>query len=162
MSENNQCTCDCQIPSSDSVATITSNISQCALDASKLQPNSQLSFHRRDLPPDCISFSSDQGKHLFSKSLMETPNYMEIYFPLAEQFITQAEPAYCGLATLAMCLNALMIDPGRIWKGAWRWFSEELFNCCTPLSVAKEQGISLAQFICLAKYVLHVLDSRIN
>ncbi|GLD96586.1 hypothetical protein PINS_up005269 [Pythium insidiosum] len=76
---------------------------------------------------------------------------MEIYFPLAEQFITQAEPAYCGLATLAMCLNALMIDPGRIWKGPWRWFSEELFDCCTPLQVAKQRGITFAEFVCLAK-----------
>lgn len=76
---------------------------------------------------------------------------MQIYFPLAEQFITQAEPAFCGLATLAMCLNALQIDPGRLWKGTWRWYSEELFDCCTSLSVAREKGISLSEFLCLAK-----------
>eukprot|EP00644_Phytophthora_capsici_P000450 jgi/Phyca11/560311/estExt2_Genewise1.C_PHYCAscaffold_40872 len=75
---------------------------------------------------------------------------MQIYFPLAEQFITQSEPAYCGLSTLTMCLNALQIDPGRLWKGPWRWFSEELFDCCTSLSVAKERGISMTEFVCLA------------
>ncbi|KAE9310816.1 hypothetical protein PF008_g20364 [Phytophthora fragariae] len=111
----------------------------------------QSSFHRRHLPQDCIAFSSVEGRKLFTEALNSSSNYMQIYFPLAEQFITQAEPAYCGLATLAMCLNALEIDPGRLWKGPWRWFSEELFDCCTSLSVAKEKGISMSEFICLAR-----------
>jgi hypothetical protein len=34
-----------------------------------------------------------------------------------------------------MVLNALAIDPQRIWKGPWRWFSEELLDCCSPLEV---------------------------
>lgn len=108
-------------------------------------------FHRRHLPQDCIAFSSPEGRKLFTEAINCPQNYMQIYFPLAEQFITQAEPAFCGLATLAMCLNALQIDPGRLWKGPWRWFSEELFDCCTSLSVAKEKGISLSEFVCLAR-----------
>ena len=32
---------------------------------------------------------------------------MENYFILAEQFTTQAEPAYCGPASLIMVLNSL-------------------------------------------------------
>ncbi|OWZ19755.1 Glutathione gamma-glutamylcysteinyltransferase [Phytophthora megakarya] len=111
----------------------------------------QSSFHRRHLPQDCIAFSSPEGRKLFTEAINSATNYMQIYFPLAEQFITQAEPAFCGLATLAMCLNALQIDPGRLWKGPWRWFSEELFDCCTSLSVAKEKGISMSEFICLAR-----------
>ncbi|KAG7377766.1 hypothetical protein PHYPSEUDO_011043 [Phytophthora pseudosyringae] len=111
----------------------------------------QSSFHRRHLPQDCIAFSSPEGRKLFTEAINSSSNYMQIYFPLAEQFITQAEPAFCGLATLAMCLNALEIDPGRLWKGPWRWFSEELFDCCTSLSVAKEKGISMSEFICLAR-----------
>lgn len=112
-------------------------------------PAYKATFHRRVLPQECIAFSSAEGRKLFTEAI--TTNYMHIYFPLAEQFTTQAEPAFCGLATLAMCLNALHIDPGRIWKGAWRWFSEELLDCCTPLETAKEQGISFAQFVCLAR-----------
>lgn len=113
--------------------------------------SNESSFHRRHLPQDCIAFSSPEGRKLFTQAINSASNYMQIYFPLAEQFITQAEPAFCGLATLAMCLNALQIDPGRLWKGPWRWFSEELFDCCTSLSVAKEKGISLSEFICLAR-----------
>jgi len=47
-----------------------------------------------------------------------------------EQFNTQDEPAFCGLASLSMVLNALAIDPRRPWKGVWRWFSEDLLDCC--------------------------------
>lgn len=41
----------------------------------------------------------------------------EGFYKLISNFQTQSEPAYCGLATLAMVLNALAIDPGRKWKG---------------------------------------------
>lgn len=34
-----------------------------------------------------------------------------------------------------MILNALEIDPHRLWKGPWRWFSEDLLNCCKDLKV---------------------------
>lgn len=76
---------------------------------------------------------------------------MTCYFPLAAQFHTQSEPAYCGLGTLAMVLNALAIDPQRIWKGPWRWFSEELLDCCSPLEVVKKNGITISEFVCLAR-----------
>lgn len=45
---------------------------------------------------------------------------MEGYFPLAEHFLTQALPSFCGLASLAMVLNALQVDPKRVWQGSWR------------------------------------------
>lgn len=74
----------------------------------------------------------------------------------------------CGLGTLAMVLkyvfaqilpvmltiystSALQMDPGRMWKAPWRWFSEEMFDCCVNLDSAKSQGITLEQFWCLAK-----------
>lgn len=110
-------------------------------------------FYRRPLPESCIAFSSETGKRLFKEALFGSSpsNYVEVYFPLAEQFTTQAEPAYCGLSTLAMVFNALKIDPNRLWKGPWRWYTEEHFDCCTPLSVAKKSGIDFSEFICLAK-----------
>lgn len=76
---------------------------------------------------------------------------MEGYFPLAEQFHTQAEPAFCGLGTLVIVLNALAIDPGRPWRGPWRWYSEELLDCCRPLDVVRREGITLDDFACLAR-----------
>lgn len=36
--------------------------------------------------------------------------------------------------------------PGRrAWKGAWRWFSESLLDCCLPLEVVKEHGTTISQ-----------------
>lgn len=34
-------------------------------------------------------------------------------------------------------LNALAIDPGRTWKGPWRWFDESMLECCEPLEVRR-------------------------
>ena len=73
------------------------------------------------------------------------------FFALSEQFHTQAETAYCGLASLVVVLNALSIDPQRTWRGPWRWFSEELLDCCTPLERVREHGISMLELACLAR-----------
>lgn len=42
---------------------------------------------------------------------------MNSFFKLIEQFRTQDEPAYCGLASISMVLNSLAIDPRRPWRG---------------------------------------------
>jgi len=75
----------------------------------------------------------------------------ESSFGLLEQFRTQDEPSYCGLGTLVMALNALDIDPGRVWKGVWRWFSEDMLDCCEPLEVIQQQGLIFDNFCCLAR-----------
>lgn len=64
---------------------------------------------------------------------------------------TQAEPAYCGVSTLVMVLNALAVDPRKTWKGPWRWYTESMLNCCVDLDEMKETGISLRTFACLAR-----------
>lgn len=107
------------------------------------------SFYRRPLPPALVPFSSAEGRTLFREAL--AAGTMEGYFPLAEQFHTQAEPAFCGLGTLVMVLNALAIDPGRPWKGPWRWYSEELLDCCRPLEAVKREGLTMPQLRCLAR-----------
>lgn len=73
------------------------------------------------------------------------------YFRLAETFHTQEEPSYCGLASLAMVLNALLIDPGRVWKGVWRWYAEGLLECCEPLAVVQKSGVTLEKLACTAR-----------
>ena len=107
------------------------------------------SFYKRPLPPGCIAFSSEEGRRLFREALAH--GTMEGYFALAEQFHTQAEPAFCGLGTLVMVLNALEIDPGRTWKGPWRWYAEEHLDCCRSLEDVARDGITLTQLACLAR-----------
>ena len=107
------------------------------------------SLYRRPLPPALIAFASPGGRALFDAA--RATGGMEAFFPLIEQFHTQAEPAFCGLGTLVVVLNALGVDPGRLWKGPWRWFSEELLDCCSPLEQVRTQGITLDEFACLAR-----------
>ncbi|KAE9415275.1 hypothetical protein Angca_008442, partial [Angiostrongylus cantonensis] len=124
-------------------------------------------FYRRALPSTCVDFASEEGKRLFLESLLE--GNANIYFKLASQFRTQDEPAYCGLSTLVMVLNALEVDPGRVWKAPWRFYHESMLDCCVPLENVKNYdsplivnffllymnctfrtGINFAQFACLA------------
>lgn len=106
-------------------------------------------LYRRILPsPPAIDFASPEGKRLFSEAFQS--GTMEGFFKLISYFQTQSEPAYCGLASLSMVLNALAIDPGRKWKGPWRWFDESMLDCCEPLEKVKAEGISFGKVVCLA------------
>ena len=49
-----------------------------------------------------------------------------------------------------MVLNSLAVDPGQHWKGPWRWYSEEMLNCCVDMDDIKKAGITLRDFHCLA------------
>lgn len=106
-------------------------------------------LYRRPLPADTIAFSSAEGRRLFAEAL--AAGGLDGYFSLAEQFHTQSEPAYCGLGSLVVALNALSIDPGRLWKGPWRWFSEEMLDCCVPLEQVKQRGLDVDELACLAR-----------
>ncbi|KYQ93581.1 engulfment and cell motility ELM family protein [Tieghemostelium lacteum] len=105
-------------------------------------------FYKRPLPDTCIDFSSVVGQQIFAESLLE--GNLKIYFKLSPYFHTQQEPAFCGISTLCMTLNALSIDPMRQWKGVWRWFSEEMLDCCTSLDIIKIKGITIQEFSCIA------------
>ncbi|KAL6627223.1 hypothetical protein ACP70R_030949 [Stipagrostis hirtigluma subsp. patula] len=107
------------------------------------------SLYRRVLPsPPAVDFASPEGKRLFAEAL--AAGTMEGFFPLVSCFQTQSEPAFCGLASLSVVLNALAIDPGRRWKGPWRWFDESMLDCCEPLDKVKAQGITFGKVACLA------------
>lgn len=106
-------------------------------------------FYRRPLNDDLVPFNSPRGRKLFAEAM--DARCMESYWALAEHFQCQAHPAFCGLTTLTMVLNSLQIDPGRPWKGPWRWFTEELLDCCKPLPDIVKYGISLREFATLAR-----------
>src|SRR5882757_8962126 len=106
-------------------------------------------LYRRPLPPDAIAFSSADGRQVFAEALAS--GGLDGYFPLAEQFHTQSDPAFCGLGSLVVALNALGVDPGRLWKGPWRWFAEDLLDCCVPLDEVRQRGLDLDELSCLAR-----------
>ena len=108
----------------------------------------QRSFYKRALPDSCTSLSSRRGRDIFASALHNKG--LKSFFPLIEQFTTQSEPAYCGISTLVMALNAFAVDPKQKWKGPWRWYEESMLNCCLDLEDVKETGITLKKFVCLA------------
>lgn len=64
---------------------------------------------------------------------------MEGYFSLISYFQTLSEPAFSGLASLSVVLNALSIDSDRKWKGIpfslglWHDRAWKLVQTTTPL-----------------------------
>ncbi|PZU91260.1 MAG: glutathione gamma-glutamylcysteinyltransferase [Pseudanabaena sp.] len=57
------------------------------------------------LPESLISVTSDSGKKLLSTSQSKTD-----YSPLSNYFVTQSHPAYCGVASMTIVINALHGD----------------------------------------------------
>ena len=106
-------------------------------------------FYGRSLPKTLVDYRSSESKTRLCRSLQAGSAVP--YLALSSCFNTQAEPAFCGLSTLATILNSLRIDPRRIWKTVWRWYSEELLDCCRPLEDVKVSGITLDEFVCLAE-----------
>jgi glutathione gamma-glutamylcysteinyltransferase len=106
------------------------------------------SFHKRPLPDHLVAFGSVTGRRMLAQSM--AAGDAEAFFPLVSHLHTQSEPAWCGLGTMVTVLNALEIDPGRVWKGPWRFFGEELLQCCKSLELTAMDGVTLAEVACIA------------
>ncbi|CAG8665872.1 12455_t:CDS:2, partial [Funneliformis caledonium] len=123
-------------------------------------PTPQVTFQGRKLPDHLINFASPPGKELFKQALNE--GYAEGYFNLSSCFSHQMEPAYCGLSSLSIVLNALQVTGAPVWKGPWRWWSDELLNCCAKIEEVKKSGITFDQFACLARCHCDTIVKRGN
>ncbi|KAI9020741.1 Phytochelatin synthase-domain-containing protein [Phycomyces nitens] len=128
------------------------------LGINKPNPDLEKTFYQRQLPANLVRLASPEGKKLF-RSAMED-GYAEGFFPLTGNYTTQSEPSYCGPSSLAMVLNALEVDPKRRWKGVWRWYSDELLDCCATQEDMKKNGITFNEFACLAKCHCDVIVKR--
>ncbi|KAI9287837.1 Phytochelatin synthase-domain-containing protein [Umbelopsis sp. AD052] len=122
--------------------------------------NSELqnTFYQRKLPEQLIKISTPNGKQLFREAM--DAGQTEGFFPLTGAFASQSSPSYCGPSSLALVLNALNVDPKKIWKGAWRWYSDEMLQCCSPKEQMQKNGITFDQFACLAKCHCSVVVKR--
>ncbi|EFA82733.1 hypothetical protein PPL_04428 [Heterostelium album PN500] len=77
----------------------------------KLKP----SFYQRPLPAHLIAFSSEEGRKLFRESLQD--GHMEGYFSLAEQFVSQSEPAFYKLKQTYQSTTVHSLWIGNIGNG---------------------------------------------
>ena len=114
---------------------------------------SSLYMRKFDPPEDVILFRSREGQLMLSQAIQR--GEAEVFFSLAEQFLTQAEPPSCGPASLVMVMNSLKIDPQRPWRGPWRWVSEDTLVSCDKSLVQEKlsgnDGVDLNEFAFLAE-----------
>ena len=113
-------------------------------------PKPVYSVHKRVLPPNLTALSSPEGRQYLLESMSN--NTAESYWALTEQFVNQSDPAYCGVTTLLMVLNAMNIDPNVRWKGGWRFYGDEdvlLQRCCLNADRIRRVGITMEQFMIL-------------
>jgi glutathione gamma-glutamylcysteinyltransferase len=83
-----------------------------------------------------------------------TANTAESYWALTEQFVNQSEPAFCGVTTLLMVLNAKCIDPQIRWRGGWRFYGSEdvlLDRCCLSAERIRRVGVTVEEFRLLGR-----------
>lgn len=66
----------------------------------------------------------------------------------------------CGPATLVMVLNAFGMDPGKLWKGPWRWYHEQSLECCKPPEDIAREGLDWEEWLCLARCQGLEVESR--
>jgi len=61
-----------------------------------------------------------------------------------------------------MVLNSLNVDPRQQWKSdaPWRWYSEEMLNCCIDLETIRKSGITFSMFSCLARCQGLAIDAQ--
>ena len=97
-----------------------------------------------------VPYRSEEGKRMLTDCIKS--GSAENYLSLSEQFLTQSSPPSCGMATCAMVLNSLGVDPGRVWQKPWRWFTEEMLISCFPLEKTEETlGLTMEHFALIAE-----------
>lgn len=108
-----------------------------------LKKFAHLSFYKRSEPKLGINFLSNRSKTMLKDTIEQKTSGP--FFPLIDQFITQNDPSYCGISNMVILLNALKVDPGRKWKGIWRWYYEENIKCCDTEKI-KDYGMTIGDF----------------
>ena len=98
------------------------------------------------LPDNLTGFESDPGEQLLLDA-----DAREAYFPLASNFVTQKNQAYCGVASIVMVLNSMKVPPPPVAEyEPYKTFTQdnvldERTDKALPRSVLMEIGMTLDQ-----------------
>ncbi|MCX5481267.1 phytochelatin synthase family protein [Kaistia geumhonensis] len=98
------------------------------------------------LPPSLVDGASDAGATLLVES-----EAREAYFPLAANFLTQKNQAFCGVASMVMILNALRVPAPEVPEYLpYRTFTQDnVLNASTeaivPQATILQKGMTLDQ-----------------
>ncbi len=121
------------------------------------------------LPPNLIGAASPAGEGYFLEAEARAA-----YFPLADNFVTQKNQAFCGVASSVMVLNALQLPAPAVPEyDPYRTFTQDnVFSAATeaviPADTIREMGMTLDQlgaFIAtqpVAVEVHHAADTSLD
>ena len=119
----------------------------CLLSTLTLLNNSTILAQTLPLSPQLIPFSSSEGEQLLVES-----NARQDYFLLSNQFVTQINQAYCGVASSVMVLNALGLPaPESIQYKPFHVFTQENFfdraetKKVVSADLVSKRGMTLSQ-----------------
>lgn len=131
------------VVASDNLGCVHCNENACKTRKEADVKPSRPSVYMRELPSHLVSLESTEGTSRFKRALDQ--GTAECFLKLVSQWQTQTHPAYCGLTTLTTILNALNVDPSRVWMFPWRWFEDSLLGSCIDLEDVKKVGITVDQ-----------------
>lgn len=109
-------------------------------------------MRRRILPPSLTALNTPKGRNYLMQALQQQT--AAAYIPLTEHFHNQSDPAFCGVTSLQMVLNAFCVDPNIRWRGGWRYYGDDetvLQHCCLTMERVRRVGITLDEFARLGK-----------
>jgi hypothetical protein len=121
------------------------------------------------LPPNLVGAATPAGETYFLEAEARAA-----YFPLADNFVTQKNQAFCGVASSVMVLNALQLPAPAVPEyDPYRTFTQDnVFSAATeaviPADTIREMGMTLDQlgaFIAtqpVAVEVHHAADSSLD
>ena len=121
------------------------------------------------LPPSLVDGASDAGA-----ALLVEAEAREAYFPLAANFLTQKNQAFCGVASMVMILNALRVPAPEVPEYLpYRTFTQDnVLNASTeaivPQATILKQGMTLDELGAVfavqpvAVTVRHASDSSLD
>jgi hypothetical protein len=98
------------------------------------------------LPENLVGAATDAGKALLLGSEAH-----EAYFPLASNFLTQKNQAFCGVASIVMVLNSLQLPAPAVPEfDPYTTFTQDNVldsrsEAILPVEVIKKQGMTLDQ-----------------
>lgn len=122
----------------------------CRLAALSLMLASTAALGQTPPLASLIDFRSDPGERLLVEA-----DAREAYFPLASQFVTQENRAFCGVASMTMVLNAMQMSAPEVPDlTPYRTFTQtNVLDARTdevlPRERIRKQGMSLDQLAAL-------------
>jgi hypothetical protein len=99
------------------------------------------------LPANLIALDSPEGA-----ALLDGAEEKDDFIPLSMHFVTQVHPAFCGVASLVMVLNALQLPApaSPMTTGIGMFDQENVFTAATegvrPRAAIEQGGMTLEQF----------------